>query len=82
MRKLLMLSIFRLGLILMTLFLIALVVIYFLELGFEITHGPSNFVFAVLTTVFFIPLIFLSFFGVAFFNQKIEEERQLTAKAS
>jgi flagellar biosynthesis protein FliP len=76
MKNLLLLSFFRLGLILMALFLLVLVALYFLEIGFAISHGPSNFVFAVLSTVFFIPMIFLSFYGAAFFNVKIGEHKK------
>ena len=82
MKKLIILSIFRLGLTLMAVSLLCLVIIYFLELGFQISHGPSNFVFAVLATILFIPLIFLSLLGAAFFNNKIEEHRQIAVTVS
>ena len=82
MKKLFILSIFRLGLILMAVSLLGLVIIYFLELGFQISHGPSNFVFAVMATILFIPLIFLSFLGAAFFSNKIVEHRQMAVIVS
>ncbi len=82
MKKLLILSIFRFCLFLMAVTILGLVIIYFLELGFQITHGPSNFVFAVMATILFIPLIFLSFLGAAFFNNKIDEHKQMAVSVS
>jgi len=79
MKKLFILSIFRLGLILMTVSLLGLVIVYLLELGFQITHGSSNFVFVVLATMFFTPLIFLSFLGAAFFNKKLAVHKQIAS---
>ena len=79
MKKLVILSMFRFGLIVMALFTIAFGIIFFLELGFEIGHSPSNFVFTVLVSVFLVPLIFFSFLGAVFFSTKIAEHKQMIA---
>ncbi len=76
MKKIFIISMFTLGLVVAALFFIALVVVYFWELGFEISHGPVNFASAVLTTLLIAPMIVASFLGVAFFNTKLEERHK------
>lgn len=79
MKKLLILSMFRFGLIIMALFTILFGAVFFLEVIFEINHAPANLVITVLISVFLIPMILLSFLGVAFFNSKIEEHKRVIA---
>lgn len=71
MEKIFIVSMPRLGMVIMALFFA--VVVYFLELSFQIKHKIFDVNSTVLTTLFIVPLIVVSFLGVAFFIKRIEK---------
>jgi hypothetical protein len=77
MKKVFIISMLRLGMVAMALFFTGFVVVYFLEVEFEISHGAYNLGLLLLTTLFIGPLIITSFIGVAFFNKKIDRYKEI-----
>lgn len=77
MKKVFIISMLHVGKVAMALFFAGLVMIYVLEVGSELSHGIYNFGLIVLTTLFISPFIIASFLGVAFFNKKIDQYKEI-----
>lgn len=69
---------FRLGFLLAILFITALIV-YLVQIEFDIIHGVTRFLIGVVKTIFVLLLLNFSFYGLTFFSKKLIKQEQETA---
>ncbi|MDE3235865.1 MAG: hypothetical protein KGO81_07925 [Bacteroidota bacterium] len=76
MKKLFLLQTLRLLFAVILLVMALLILVYLLEVGFDLQYAPTNFVETVLATVFLIPVFFVLMELLSFVRTKMDESKQ------